>query len=92
MGRVRQNNPRINCRIDKNAAAILAKVLERIPYGRQRPIGAILSRLILWTDDWPRIIKSFPEKPYVHNRKNWTRRNIEREMEEERQRQRKRDS
>ena len=90
MGRVRQNNPRINCRIEKNAAKVLAGVLDRIHYGRQKPIGAILSRLILWTDDWTRIIKSFPEKPYVHNRTNSKRRRMELEWEEERLR-RKRD-
>ena len=104
MGRLRQNNPRISCRIDKKAAEILWEVLERIgyesypsrswnnqyPHGRKRPIGTILSRLIRWTDDWTRIIESFPKKPYVHNRRNAILRRRELAMEEERLR-RKRD-
>jgi hypothetical protein len=66
VGRIPLGSYRLNCRVSKRAGEILEGVFDRISYGRKKPKGEILSRLILKTppETWEAIIKTLPAKTW----------------------------
>jgi hypothetical protein len=62
VGRIPLYSYRLSCRVSKGAGEIIETVLGRISYGKKKPMGDILSRLILKTSDetWQEILKKFP--------------------------------
>jgi len=64
MGRIPLNSYRLSCRISKRAGEILETMLGRISYGKKKPMGDILSPLIMKAppETWEAIIKTFPPK------------------------------
>jgi hypothetical protein len=66
MGRRPTYSHRLNCRIDREAAEILYEVLNRVGGGKRKPIGRLISLLILKTEPetWQKIIKRLPPKPF----------------------------
>ena len=64
MGRIALDAYRVSCRINKTAGQRLETFLSRIPWQKKKPMGIILSRLILdaTPEQWEAIIKLFPPK------------------------------
>jgi len=67
MGRIPLESYRVNCRISKQAGKTLEELLRRMVWpGRKRPVGSVLSRLIMQTqpETWREILSHFETKPW----------------------------
>jgi hypothetical protein len=82
VGRIPLYSYRLNCRISKRAGEIIETVLERISYPKKKPMGKILSLLILKTspETWEAIIKTLPPRTGALTMKEQERRRAEREI------------
>ena len=88
MGRIPLNSYRLSCRVSKRAGEILETLLGRISYGKKKPMGNILSRLIMKTppETWDVIIKTLPGRTGAPvTTKEFKRRGAERQIREARQ-------
>src|SRR5208283_5665117 len=63
MGRIPTNSQRLNCRINRRAADRLNAALARVG-GKRKPIGRMLSLLILKTEPeiWREVIRMLPKQ------------------------------
>ena len=83
MGRIPRNSYRLSCRIYKRAGERLEELLGRISYGKKKPMGKLLSRLVLKASEetWQEILKEFPPKPWAElTKKEQERRIVERQV------------